>query len=176
MSVELEVRVSVPTTNTEIEHCIRRAVQRVFGRKGSQRLVCEILPNGSDSEIADMVIRLDDLAAVSAEFFDYDEAGPEESGNWCTLSANLARNEVTYALMCVMAVALANRFNTAVVDDALWLGITREISPTDLENRIQNHAGSELQSVASHICKSLGIGRTLKEEPKAQKERRRGQP
>lgn len=157
MSVELEVRVSDQTTKLEIEDCIREAVHRLFGADESQRLVFEASPNESDSDISDMVIRLDDAAAVSADFFDFVHAGSEERGNWCTLSANLDRNPITYALLCIIAGALANRYNTVVVDDALWLGTKREISPAELDDRIQYHPGIDLRSAATDICRSLGI-------------------
>ncbi len=158
MSVELEVRVSNQTTNLEIENCIRETVQRLFGDEEAQRLSFD-MPNGGGSRISDMVIRLDDVAAVSAEFFDFNDADSEESGNWCTLSANLDRNQNTYALMCIIAGTLADQFNTTIVDDALWLGTTREIAPAELENRIRDHTGNGgLQEAASSICRSLGIG------------------
>ncbi len=157
MSVELEIKIPKQTTTLDIENCVRGGVGRLFGDDESRLLSFDVQAESIEN-LSDMVVRLANVASVSIGFFEFDDAESAESGTWCTLSANLDRSQTTYALMCVIAGALAIRFNTPVVDDALWLGEAREISAAELESRIRGHADVSLQTASAAICRALGIG------------------
>ena len=159
MTVELEVKVPRDVNDQQIEACVRETFEGQFGHEDARKLDF-IINSQVDGHVLDMTIKFNGMATVSVEFFAFDDGESAESGNWCTLSANLNRSKITYALMCIVACALGKQFNTPVIDDSLWLGTTREVSVLELENRIGDHAQAGLLAATDIICKSLGIAGT----------------